>query len=401
MTTGSDPGKAFRELVISLDFVPAIGGAHSWLYEVYRRWSSEVQVVTALAARSEDSRHRRGVEAQRMGALQVWRMARPIDDINLLDPRCCLRFWSHVRALENLRRGEFARVHALRAFPEGFAGYILRKLHPRRSRLITYAHGEEVLVAHTSRQLSFMAKRVYAESDLIIANSSNTRAAVLDLCPQARVVCIHPGVDSSAFVRAETEVERYRSQWGWPADTVIICTLGRMEPRKNHVGVLRAVGELRKAGLPVAYVCGGEGPEKAALRKAAGELRLERWVRFTENLSEADKPLLYLSCDIYAMPSIRSGAMIEGFGIVFLEAGAAGLPSVCGNSGGQSEAVVHGRTGLAVDGTCIEEIVAALVSLAGNRALRAEMGEAARRWAARHDWERVLKRTRDEIEKIE
>ena len=389
-----------RELVISLDFMPMIGGAHSWLYEVYRRWCSEVQVLTAPASDSGSGRIGKRTDGERMDALQVRRLARPIDHIDLLDPRCCLRFWSHVRALERLSGGSFARVHALRAFPEGFAAYLFRRLHPYRSRLVTYAHGEEVLVAQTSRQLLLMASRVYATSDLVIANSSSTRAAVLDLCPQAKVACIHPGVDCSAFVRTKEEVAGYRAHWGWPVDTIIVCTLGRMEPRKNHLGVLRAVAELRKAGLAIGYVCGGEGPEKATVRRAAGELGLQRWVRFTENLPHADKPLLYLSSDIYAMPSVRSGAMIEGFGMVFLEAAAAGLPSVCGNNGGQSEAVVHGRTGLAVDGARVEDIAAALERLARDGVLRAQMGAAARRWAASHDWQCVLRATLDEIGRV-
>lgn len=389
-----------RELVISLDFVPMIGGAHSWLYEVYRRWRSEVQVLTAQVSGSEDGRLDRRPAAERIDALQVRRVARPIDDVNLLDPRCCLRFWSHVRALERFSDGRFARVHALRAFPEGIAAYLFRTLHPHRARLVTYAHGEEVLVARTSRQLSLLARRVYAASDLVIANSSSTQAAVLELSPRARVVCIHPGVDCSAFARPKDQVQAYRAQWGWPADTIIVCTLGRMEPRKNHLGVLRAVAQLRRAGLPIAYVCGGEGAEKPALRSAAAELGLTPWVRFTENLPHADKPLLYLSSDIYAMPSVRSGAMIEGFGMVFLEAAAAGLPSVCGNDGGQSEAVVHGCTGLAVDGARVEEIAAALERLACDRTVRAQMGAAARGWAASHDWRCVLRATRDEVDQI-
>ena len=74
-------------------------------------------------------------------------------------------------------------------------------------------------------------------------------------------------------------------------------------------------------------------------------------MRFTGAVSDAEKKLIFAACDIHAMPSVQLGEMIEGFGIVFLEAAAAGKPSICGNIGGQAEAVLDGRTGLVVTAT--------------------------------------------------
>ncbi|MGH8132074.1 MAG: glycosyltransferase family 4 protein, partial [Steroidobacteraceae bacterium] len=374
---------------------------HLWLYEVYRRWRTGVQLLTVRYSTSGDEAERqREFDRLDHGALRIVRDAPPVGEINLLNVRCLAGFCSQVSAIRRLVRDRNVRLHTLRAFPEGFAAYLYCKRHPYTSRLITYAHGEEVLIAQTSLQLKLMARRVYAAADLVIANSENTRRIVLELCPGARVTCVHPGVDAPAFIRDAREAAAFRARWNWPGDTVVVCTLARMEPRKNHAAVIRAVGELRKQGVPIAHVCGSEGPQQAQLTQIAAELGVAEWVRFTGRVADRDKPLIYCAADLYAMPSIRVGEMIEGFGIVFLEAAAAGRPSVAGNSGGQAEAVLDGRTGIVVDGTQADQVRAALERLARDPALRAEMGRAGRAWAARHDWPEVVRNIEAEIGRL-
>lgn len=382
------------DIAVCYDFLPKIGGAHLWFYEVYRRWPSEVRVLTGQFS-SERSEAEREREFDRIehGSLRILREIRPLEQIDLLSPQCLRTFWSQAKSIGRAGDDGFVRLHALKALPEGFAAYLYKRLRPRSSRLITYAHGEEVLVARSSRQLKAMAKRVYAASDLIIANSENTKRIVLELCPRARVVCIHPGVDTAAFSPGNPDSRAYRARWNWPTDMVIVCTVGRMEPRKNQAAVIRAVSQLRQQGLPLAYVCAGSGPEIESLRQLAGELSLRDWVRFTGVVPESEKPLLYSAADLYAMPSIHVGQMIEGFGIVFLEAAAAGLPSVSGNTGGQPEAVLDGQTGLVIDGTRPDQVVAAVGRLARAPALRAQMGRAGRDWAIQHDWQQVVRKT--------
>ena len=395
------PFGAAEDLVVSYDFFPQLGGAHLWLYEVYRRWSREVRLLT-LRYSPVGAEAERQMQFDRLdhGALRIARDAPPQGEINLLDARCLSAFWSQATAIRRLARGRRLRLHALRAFPEGFAAYLYGKRYPWSSRLITYAHGEEVLIAQTSLQLTMMARRVYRASDLVIANSENTRRIVLDLCPRARVVCVHPGVDAAAFVTHAGEVAAYRARWQLPAGTVVVSTLARMEPRKNHAALIRAVAELRRQGLPIAYVCGSEGPELARLQGLADELAVAPWVRFVGRVADREKALLYCASDIYAMPSIRLGEMIEGFGIVFLEAAAAGRPSIAGNSGGQAEAVIDGRTGLIVDGTQASQVASALAKLAGDPALRADMGRNGRAWALRHDWLEVVRRVESEVRAV-
>ena len=101
---------------------------------------------------------------------------------------------------------------------------------------------------------------------------------------------------------------------------------------------------------------------------------------------EEDKPALYAASDVFCMPCrVRWGGLEqEGFGIVFAEAAAAGIPQVAGRSGGADEAVVHGETGLVLDEPKdVGAVAAALCDLLDDDALRDRMGRAARARAER------------------
>ena len=375
---------AHADLLLLQDFFPQIGGAHAWLYEVYRRWTTRVVVLTR-----DETAHRAAqaaFDARDQGALHIVRDDIVVKEINLLKPASWRAMLRVVSRLQALRAGRAARIHCVRAFPEGFCGLMARALRRRSTRLIVYAHGEETLVARSSRQLKFIARTVYANADLVIANSQNTVRLVRELCPAARVVCVHPGVDTRAYQIDAQRAAEFRKRWAWPADTIIVSTIARMEPRKNQDAVLHAVAELRAAGLALGYVCAGDGAERGALERRAKELGIAEWVRFPGALSESDKLLTYAASDIYAMPSIQAGEMIEGFGIVFLEAAAAGIPAICGSIGGQPEAVSAEVTGIVVDGNDAAAVTAALRRLASDPALRSRMGVAARRRATEFDW---------------
>jgi phosphatidyl-myo-inositol dimannoside synthase len=385
---------AFRltalDIALSQDFFPKVGGAHSWLYETYRRWPSPVKLLTR---RYNDTADEVCAEAsfddRDHGALQIVRRDIAIDAINLLDKQCRGRFWNVVKEIRELSGDGPTFIHCIRAFPEGFCGFLTKCKNPRSTCLITYAHGEEVLVAKSSAQLKLMASFVYWSADLVIANSRSTEKLVRDLCPKANIVCIHPGVDSAAYVPSRSSREEFRRRWKWPAETIVVSTVARMEPRKNQSMVIRAIADLRGEGLPLAYVCGGDGEERAKLDGLVQSLGLQAWVRFTGTLSDEEKILTYGASDIFAMPSIQSGQMIEGFGIVFLEAAAAGMPSISGNVGGQAEAVREGETGFVVDGLDLAEVKDAIKRLASDASLRKEMGQKGTKWANLHDWSRI------------
>jgi phosphatidylinositol alpha-1,6-mannosyltransferase len=118
-------------------------------------------------------------------------------------------------------------------------------------------------------------------------------------------------------------------------------------------------------------------------------------VRFLGRVPDDDTfPALYGCADVFAAPCRDrwGGLEAEGFGIVFLEAAAAGVPAVAGRSGGSHEAVADGSTGLVVESSA-REVRAALARILGDDALRARMGAGARaRAVAEFSYEQLVAR---------
>jgi phosphatidylinositol alpha-1,6-mannosyltransferase len=134
----------------------------------------------------------------------------------------------------------------------------------------------------------------------------------------------------------------------------------------------------------------GDGPLRPSLEQLARELGIEARVTFHGRLRASDLEALYDSCDIFVMPSrlSRSGGG-EGFGIVYLEASAHGLPVIAANEGGAIDAVVDGKTGLLVDPRSAEAVAAAIAAILTDVTLYRELSSGGLDWARAHDW-RVL-----------
>jgi phosphatidylinositol alpha-1,6-mannosyltransferase len=387
--TSSSPPRAPVDIVVSQDFFPMIGGAHHWLYETYRRWPTPVSLVARdFDGGPAEIEAQKRFDADDHGSLRIVRTRNVIDEIDLLGGDCRRRFGRLAAEIGALRAGAPATLHCLRAFPEGFAGLLAKLRRPFSTRLVVFAHGEEMLIAAASRQLKLMAAAVYRFADLVIANSQNTIRLLKEICPSVKAVCVHPGVDVAKFSAAEG-VAALRARWGWPDGTVVVSTIARMEPRKNQAAVIRAVAALRREGMPIACVCGGDGEERGNLERLVRELGVEPWVYFAGRMSEQEKVQTYLACDFFAMPSVRVGSLLEGFGIVFMEAAAAGKPAISGCEGGQPEAVVDGVTGLVVDGADGRAVQDAIARLARDRVLREKMGSAAAQRVRAFDWPEV------------
>jgi phosphatidylinositol alpha-1,6-mannosyltransferase len=383
------------DIVISQDFLPDIGGAHTWLYEVYKRWPSKVMIVAAAAECDREKQSKQAAfDREEHGNLVIRRGPIGIQDINLASIGFLKRAIRAYRYLARQALADRCRFHCLRAFPEGILALMCKCIGGGNHSIVCYAHGEEILVAGTSHQLSAMARWVYARSDAIIANSRNTKALVTGLCSAARVACVHPGVDRSFFLGGRTGArERIREHHGWSGDAFVLFSIARMEPRKNQATVIQAVASLRAMGYDVRYICAGGGETRGALESLTGDLMVKGSVVFPGQISDAEKREYFHAADAHILISVQHGAMIEGFGIVFIEAAAMGLPSIAGNSGGQTEAVLDGRTGLVVDGTSLEQVTLAIGRLADDHGLRRRLGVEAKAWAAQFEWDRVVLRT--------
>jgi phosphatidylinositol alpha-1,6-mannosyltransferase len=197
------------------------------------------------------------------------------------------------------------------------------------------------------------------------------------------VTVVPPGVDVDRFVPlADDERRAARRRLGLPDDGRLVVSLSRLVPRKGMDVLIEAAARLAGERPDLIVAIGGTGRDRKRLERLVA--RSGAPVRFLGRVPDADMPALEATADVFAMLCRNrwAGLEQEGFGMVFLEAAAAGVPQVAGNSGGAAEAVEDGATGVVVDRPSdVAQVAAALARLLDDPERRVEMGRAARRRA--------------------
>lgn len=191
--------------------------------------------------------------------------------------------------------------------------------------------------------------------------------------PVRKVTQICNGVDTETF----TPLRRasVRSALGIAADQIVIGTVGRLDPVKDHKGLIQAFYRLHPVQRQLLVIV-GSGPTRAALDRLRLGLGLGDRIRL---LGERDDVHLLLpALDIFVLPSLA-----EGMSNAILEAMASGLPVVATRVGGNPELVQDGVTGALVPPRSSEALAAALAQYLADAALIRKHGDAGRRRAVR------------------
>ena len=211
-----------------------------------------------------------------------------------------------------------------------------------------------------------------------------------------RIEVISNGVDTKRFKPSAN----YKN----PDEQKKLLTVARLDLHKGHDRVLEALAILKAQGITPQYIIVGQGDEEIRLKKMTQTLGLENQVEFTGFISGNQLPPMYNSCDIYVMASREIPGrldLIEGFGISFLEAGASAMPVVAGDSGGVSDAVRNGKTGILVNPDKSDDIASAIKRLLIDEELARRVGNEGRRWTeTQMSWEQVAERLVNSIQRM-
>lgn len=179
-----------------------------------------------------------------------------------------------------------------------------------------------------------------------------------------------------------------------PRDQASILFVGRCYPRQKGLEYLiRSLALMEQPRKICLRIVGEDWGGVPSLRLLSKSLGVEQQVEFSGRLSRAELIRSYLSADVFVLPSL-----FEPFGIVLLEAMAAGLPIVASRVGGVPDVVEDGRTGILVEPGNAQALCQALEFLISNPPLRQRMGEAGRRRAAKYSWDIVIPRIREVYE---
>ncbi|MBA3849220.1 MAG: glycosyltransferase family 1 protein [Opitutus sp.] len=254
------------------------------------------------------------------------------------------------------------------------------------ARLHLTLHGSEILRLAMRPLTRASAQRLFARADRISVVSRYAERLLIDLFPPtAGKIVLTPGALRADFAR-RAQVSPSPARDG---ERVAILTVARIHPRKGQLRVIEALKALPsplRARLEY-WIVGGHGKEnyEPALRAAAADAGFP--VKFLGDIPDGKLGEIYAQADIFAMTSMPHKLSVEGFGLVYLEAGAHGLPVIAHAIGGVPEAVIDGETGLLVRPEDPAALTAAFARLISDTDLRRRLGAAGRKRALSHTWD--------------
>ncbi|MGH7150347.1 MAG: glycosyltransferase family 4 protein, partial [Planctomycetota bacterium] len=373
-------------LFLTERFLPEQGGTIRWFETLCRRYGDGP--VTVLARRTEGCEELDPTLPYRVGRVKfrTYPFLRPESLVNYVRLRA--------RASRIVREERPAIVAAARAVPEGLVALLLRRRYG--IPYVVFAHGEEISVPvserrrHGTRIAKILAmRRVYAEADRVLANSAYAAGLLRAFGHESgNVVVHHPGVDAGRF---RPEGPDLRRELGLEGRRVLL-TVGSLMERKGQVAVVGAMPDLLRRVPDAVYLVAGAGPEEGAIREAVRARGVEASVRLLGRVPEERLPSLYRSADVFVLANRRPpDGDLEGFGIVYLEAAASGLPVVAGVQGGNGEAFVEGRTALRANPEDPANLAQVLGGILADSDRARRLGEEGRAFVrGTFEWERLV-----------
>ncbi|ACB96224.1 endo-1,4-beta-xylanase [Beijerinckia indica] len=267
---------------------------------------------------------------------------------------------------------------------------------PSKVHKLFTVHGSDVNEMRAPVKATIISLvRLFSGKSEILANSNFTRSLFNQHFPDIpphKVKTEWLGVSDFWFQPAANRSET-RFKLGVADDAYVILTVGRLTPRKGHLSVIEALSRLpeRIKEHTIYIIVGphydGEYTSKVKVAAAASGCK----TLFLNELSDDVLRDLYKACDVFCLTGhTKLNGLVEGFGLVYLEAGAQGLPSIAGNVGGMPEAVEHGKSGLVVNSNDADSIAQSLCELHDLPRFRQALADGALERAKILTWRRCV-----------
>jgi phosphatidylinositol alpha-1,6-mannosyltransferase len=255
-----------------------------------------------------------------------------------------------------------------------------------RPLLIT---GHGTYVRQWSKQIwpvNTIYRRAFLRAQLVCVSRYTEKIAKATL-PQVQSVVVNNGVDVERFSDLATSQKVEKR-----GPTVL--SVGAVKPRKGTLELVRAMAVVRREMPDAQCVLIGSLDAKrnyvAKVRAAMAELDLGDCVHLLGHVSEATLMGWYHAADVFAVPSMNDGWRFEGYGLIYLEAGAAGLAVIGTTDNGGEDAIDDSVTGFLISQARVaDELPGAILRLLRDPMLAAQMGAAGREKAARQTWDHV------------
>jgi glycosyltransferase involved in cell wall biosynthesis len=260
-----------------------------------------------------------------------------------------------------------------------------------RRKVLIYTHGEEIS-QDADNILSRRRGAFLRHANGVVAVSLFCKGQIITKyqIDPGKIFVINNGVDLEAFHCGPQN----RAIWPKPIrNKRIILSVSRLVERKGHEILIRAMPAVLARHPDAHCVIVGGGPLEDRLRAIAAEVGVSEQCTVLGLAPQHDVTEYFRNCDVFALPchTLKDGDT-EGFGLVFLEAGACRKPVVAGIAGGTVEAVADGETGLLVDGSSVPEVTNALDRILTDPILAQGLADEAWQRSQEMGWRQVTQR---------
>ena len=368
-----------KSLLITADYPPIVSGISTVFYNIWKHLSQDRLLI--LAPRTKGC-----FEFDSENRIRVLRRYFSLGDSILRRILRTIALYIHTKQI--VKRENINLLVCGQPMIIGFIGLVFKKQF--RIPYHVWVYGGEMLKFKSNRILLGILRAILNNADKIISNSGFTTQVFRDLnIDVAKIVIVSPAVDIEQFrpgIDASDLVREYSLE-----SKKVIMTVGRLVPRKGNDTIIKSLKKVIERIPDVVYLIVGEGPNKQKLEVLVEELGLKENVIFAGYVSNEDLPRYYNLCDLYVLPNRETDDFdtIEGFGITFVEASACGKPVIGGRSGGTSDSILDGVTGVLVEPQDEEMLVNKIVEILVNHELTDRLGSQGR--------ERVLEKCRWEV----
>jgi len=248
---------------------------------------------------------------------------------------------------------KFKVLHISHILPLGYVAYLLKIL--ARKKYVIYLHGLDFNLMKAGKWKARWGRKILKSASLIVTNSqflqNEVKSFLGDDGPLMKVIYPAPHRELSRLATAMPRLEKLnalRQKYQIAETDQILLSTGRLVERKGQALLIKALAKDWPANLK--YLIVGRGPEEASLRRLIGEYHLEKQVFVLPGVDKTeDLADFYRLADLFVLPTLELGADVEGFGIVFIEAGLFEKAVIAGQGRGVGEAVKHKETGIIVD----------------------------------------------------
>lgn len=294
-----------------------------------------------------------------------------------------------LRAIRRIVRDERIAVLCIGELVAG--GWLARVAPLLGLRSLIYVHGEEITTRSSYDANGSRRRGALARADGVIAVSRFTRDTLINVFgvePQ-RIQLVSNGVDLHRFMpgpRAAHLIDRYNLR-----GKRVLLTISRLYPRKGIDRVIEALPEVVRHIPDLVYLVVGGGSFRPALESLVTLHGVGEHVVFAGAVPDYELAEHYSLGDVFIMANREMpDGETEGFGLVFLEANACGLPVIAGRAGGSVDAVTDEINGLVIDGEDTNAIATAILRVFRDDALRESLREGGARIAHGAAWNRKV-----------